>query len=103
MTAPNEPSEAPRWTPGRILLLVVHWAIILNFVFQVGYAGYMVFAVVKPPEADGPLFAAALTMPFEMMVTRRLYASEFWVAFSGLAIYLALTEIAPRMWRLPRR
>ena len=103
MTDVPDSPPAPRWTLGRILLRVVHWPIIANFVFQVGYAGYMVFAVVKPEHTEGPLFAAALTMPFELMVTRRLYASEFWVAFSGLAIYLALTEIGPRMWRLPQR
>ena len=32
----------------------------------------------------------------ELMVTRRLYAIEFWIATAGLAIYLALTEIGPR-------
>ncbi len=33
----------------------------------------------------------------ELLAKRRLYALEFWVAFSGFAIYLALTELLPRM------
>ncbi len=81
----------------RLLLLVVHWAIIVNFVVQIGYAAYMVFGVLKPPGIDGPLYEAALTIPHELMVTRRLYAIEFWIAMVGLAIYLALTEIGPRL------
>jgi len=32
--------------------------------------------------------------------TRRLYAIECWIAIAGLAIYLAITEIGPRFWRL---
>ncbi|MCA9546964.1 MAG: hypothetical protein KC613_21325 [Myxococcales bacterium] len=81
---------------GRWLLRGLHWAIILNFAFEMAYAGYMVFAVIKPEGHSGPLLAAAKTMPFELMVTRRLYAIEFWIATAGLAIYLALTEIGPR-------
>ena len=80
----------------RALLLLLHGAIIANFAFEMIYAGYMVFAVIKPEGLTGPLMEAALTMPFEMMVTRRLYAIEFWIATAGLSIYLALTEIAPR-------
>lgn len=81
----------------RVVLLVIHWAIILNFLFEIAYAGYLVFAVLKPPGVDGPLFEKALTIPHELMVTRRLYAIEFWIATAGLAIYLALTEIGPRL------
>jgi hypothetical protein len=31
------------------------------------------------------------------MVTRRLYAIECWIAIAGLCIYLAITEIGPRL------
>jgi len=88
----------------RIVLLTVHWAIILNFLIEIAYAGYLVFAVLKPPGIDGPLFDKALEIPHELMVTRRLYAIEFWIATAGLAIYLALTEIGPRLraQRAPR-
>lgn len=81
----------------RIVLLVIHWAIIVNFVVEIAYAGYVVFAVLAPPGHSGPLFEKALEIPHELMVTRRLYAIEFWIATVGLAIYLALTEIGPRL------
>jgi len=81
----------------RIVLLVLHWAIIVNFVIEIAYAGYVVFAVLAPPGHSGPLFEKALSIPHELMVTRRLYAIEFWIATAGLAIYLALTEIGPRL------
>ena len=85
----------------RILLLLVHWAIILNFAFEIAYGGYMVFVVVRPEGVSGPLMAAATSVPFEMMVTRRLYAIEVWIATAGLAVYLALTEIGPRLRASP--
>ncbi len=75
---------------------LLHWALILNFLVQMGYAAFMVFVVWAPEGVDGPLWEAAREVPFEHMVTRRLYALEFWVATGALAIYLALTEIAPR-------
>jgi hypothetical protein len=81
----------------RILWRVLHFGIILNFAVEVIYAGYMVFAVIKPEGVTGPLFGAAQQLPFEMMVTRRLYAIEFWIATAGLSLYLALTEIGPRV------
>ena len=81
----------------RRVFKVLHWGIILNFVVQMFYAGYMVFVVVRPEGVSGPLWAAAKSIPFEMMVTRRLYAIEFWIATGALCIYLALTEIGPRL------
>ena len=58
----------------------------------------MVFNILRPEGgAGGPLFERALEIPHEQMVTRRLYAMEFWIAAAGLAIYLALTEIGPRL------
>ncbi len=78
------------------LLTLVHWAIIAHLAIEVVYAGYMVFAVLRPPGVSGPLGAAAATVPLELMVPRRLYALEHWVAFVGLALYLAVTEILPR-------
>ena len=89
-------SEKKKITWPRMLLLVLHWGIIANFVVEICYAAYMVFVVVAP-EGGGPLMERAKTFPFEQMVTRRLYATEFWIAFAGLAIYLAITEIRPRL------
>ena len=84
-------SKRPGW------LVAIHTVIILNFLIQMGYAAYMVFVVVAP-EGGGPLFEAARSFPFEKMVTRRLYAIEFWIATCGFAIYLAITEVRPRFW-----
>lgn len=89
--------------PRRSLLgwfwLLVHAVIILNFLVQMGYAAYMVFVVWAPEQTSGPLWEVARDIPFEHMVTRRLYALEFWLATVGLSIYLALTEIGPRLRR----
>ena len=81
----------------RTLLLTIHWVIILNFVIEIAYAGYMVFSVLRPDTGGGPLFEKALTMPFQQMTTRRLYAIECWIAMAGLAVYLGITEIGPRL------
>ena len=78
---------------------LLHWIIIFNLLIQIAYASYMVFFVVTPAEASGPLLGAAETLPFEKMVTRRLYAIECWIAIAGLSIYLAITEIGPRFRR----
>ena len=75
---------------------LLHAFIILNLLVQVFYGAYMVFFVVTG-EGSGPLWGQALEMPFEKMVTRRLYALETWVAIVGLSIYLGLTEILPRV------
>ena len=79
-----------------LVLMTLHWVIILNFVVEIGYATHMIFNVVAP-EGGGPLLEQAKTFPFEMMMTRRLYAVECWLAIAGLSIYLALTEIGPRL------
>ena len=78
----------------RTALKSLHWIIIANLAIQMAYAAWMVF-VVFAPDTTGPLFDAALTMPHEKMVTRRLYATEFWIACVGLSLYLGITEIAP--------
>ena len=78
-------------------LKVIHWFIIGNLTVQVCYATYMIFFVFKPEGVSGPLYQAAKKIPFELMVTRRLYAIEYWVAFGALAIYLAITEFYPRI------
>ena len=81
---------------GYYFLQVIHWVIIINFAIEIAYANYMIFSVFSPPEA-GPLFDKAKSFPFEMMMTRRLYAVEAWLAIVGLSVYLAITEIRPRM------
>lgn len=76
---------------------IIHWAIILTLVQEFLYASYMIFFVVRPESHQGPLLAKAKEIPFELMVTRRLYAIEAWIAFGALAIYLAITVILPKL------
>ncbi len=76
-------------------LQIIHWVIIVNFALQIFYGAYMTFFVITTGKV-GPLADAAKTIPFELMMTRRLYASETWIAITGLALYFAITEILPR-------
>jgi len=76
---------------------VVHGLVLLNFLTGMGYAAYVLFVVLAPEGGGGPLWSRAAEVPMELMARRRLYALEFWVAFAGFAVYLALTEIVPRM------
>lgn len=79
---------------GRERWKVIHWLIIVNFVLEVGYGFYMVFFV----EGGGrlPLFRRATEIPVEVILRRRLYAIETWLAIVGLALYFAITEVLPR-------
>ena len=82
---------------GRRVVLLIHGAIIINFLFEIGYASFMVFRVLSPHGVEGPLWGQALSIPHDLLVARRLYAIEGWIAIAGLTIYLAITEIAPRL------
>ncbi len=72
---------------------VLHGFIILNFAVEIIYSVYMLFVALG---SGGPLFARVNEISFEMLVSRRLYAIEAWIAITGLSLYLAITEIAPR-------
>lgn len=74
---------------------LLHWAIIIHFLMEIGYCAYLVFIVLRPEGLSGPLGSQALSIPHDLMVTRRLYAIECWIATAGLVIYLAITE--PRL------
>jgi hypothetical protein len=82
-------------------LLALHGFIVVNFLVEIAYATWMVFGVLQPP-GGGPLGARALELDHSWMVTRRLYALECWVAIAGLCIYLAITEVGPRLQRARR-
>lgn len=82
---------------------IVHAIIIANFLIEIVYCSIQVFVVLNAGTV-GPLFGAALDMDMDLFLKRRLYAIETWIAIGGLAIYLAITELAPRAWRsLPER
>jgi hypothetical protein len=86
-------------TPLPLALRVVHVAIIANLLVQCVYGAFQVFWVLQPPGTIGPMFGHATEIPFELMMARRMYALESWVAFLGLALYVGVTEILPRRWR----
>lgn len=73
---------------------VLHWFIILNFLAEILYGMYMVFFVVGGTR--WPLMAKAVDIPMNVILRRRLYAIEAWVAIAGLSIYLGITEMVPR-------
>lgn len=73
---------------------IIHNLIILNFIVEIIYSTYMVFFVVGGSRF--PLLRSALETPIEIIMKRRLYAIEGWLAIGGLAIYLAITELLPR-------
>ena len=72
----------------------IHWFIIVNFLIQIAYGFYMVFFEVTPPGHSGPLFGAAGKLDPELMMIRRAYALETWVAIGGLSICLLYTSDA---------
>jgi hypothetical protein len=63
------------------------------FILEIGYGFYMVFFVVGG--SRWPLMAKAIETPIEVILKRRLYAIETWIAIAGLAVYLALTVFLP--------
>ncbi len=81
-------------------LRVLHWIMIANFVSGMAYAAWAVMVLLAPEgSSGGPLFGQAATVNMELMARRRLYSLEFWIASSGLACYLGITEYLPRILR----
>lgn len=94
MKTPISFHKPPTW------LRILQAAILLHFVLEVFYTGYETMIVLRPPGAGfGPLGAAAITISDSLFLKRRLYAIEHWIAFSGLALFLAVTEMLPRLLR----
>lgn len=80
---------------------VLHGFIIINFLVEICYGFYMVFFVVGG--SRWPLMAGAVETPIEIILKRRLYAIEVWIAVAGLVIYIALTEYLPRKLEIMRK
>ena len=82
----------------KAFLKAIHFLIIINFLAEIFYVFYIFFFILTPADGHvGPLASRAKEIGFELMVTRRLYAIELWIAVSGLAIYLAITEFYPSL------
>lgn len=80
---------------------VLHGFIIINFLIEIMYGFYMVFFVVGG--SRWPLMARAIETPIEIILKRRLYAIEVWIAVAGLVVYIALTEFLPRKLELMQK
>lgn len=79
----------------------LHIFIIGNFVAEIAYVFYVFFFTLKPEDgSSGPLWGKAALIPMELMLRRRLYATELWIAILGLSIYLAITVIYPRIRKI---
>ena len=66
---------------------VLHGLIVTLFVYQCLYAAYQVFVTFQPDGTFGPLNSTAATVSNDIVMMRRLYALEGWIAFAGLAVY----------------
>jgi hypothetical protein len=75
----------------KILWQILHWFIIVNFILEIIYGMVQTFFILVPEGViPGPLLGRSIDIPFELMVTRRLYAIETWIGIAGLTIYLAI-------------
>ncbi len=90
------PAPVQTWARWPVWARVAHVFFIVNLIAQMTYAAFQVFVVMQPEGVVGPMFGQATSMPFEMMMIRRMYAIEAWIAFGILAIYLGVTELLPR-------
>lgn len=90
---PRELPEDPRHAAWPL----AHRFIVTILVFQSLYSCYQVFVVLAPAGHVGLLFNVADDIDPALLMSRRLYAIEGWIAFVGLVVYLALTE--PRLRR----
>jgi len=71
----------------------IHYLIVLLFLSELIYLAYVIFVVLQPDVGGITLSDNAAIIDMDLMTKRRLYAIEFWIAFSGFAIYLAITEL----------
>jgi hypothetical protein len=76
---------------------ILHWFLIINLAAESLYGFYMVFFIIGGSRWS--LFAKAVNTPVEVILKRRPYAIETWVALGALAIYLAITEILPHKFQ----
>ena len=75
----------------------VHYFLIFLFVTQMMYCMHQVFVVHGVGGWNPVLLGRATEISQEQFMARRMYALEGWLAMIGLSMYLALTEMLPRM------
>ncbi len=84
----------------KVILYLIHYGIIINFILQVLNGVYQISFVYTVEGLTWPLLGASAGLDHETMMVRRAYALETWIAITGLCIYLALTEIMPRLKKI---
>ena len=72
---------------------LIHYLIIINFLVEITYSITMVFFIIGG--GKWPLLRRAVETPVEIILKRRLYAIEAWIAIGALCVYLALTVYLP--------
>lgn len=76
-------------------------ALILHLVADFLYSPYMALFVMRPPNGRiGPLHTMAAEVPYELILARRLYTIEMWLAFIGLVLYLRFRRY---IWGFPEK
>lgn len=76
-------------------------ALILNLVGDFLYSPYMALVVMRPPNGRiGPLHTLAAEIPYDLILVRRLYVIEMWVAFIALVIYLRFRK---ELWKFSEK
>lgn len=78
------------------MLRALHALILVSLLGEAAYCAVQVFVVLQPEGHVGPLLGLADDVPIELLVARRLYAIEGWIAFGFACLYLGLTEVLPR-------
>jgi hypothetical protein len=78
---------------------ILHVAIIGILVLQAVYSFVQLLVFLQPEGVVGPLFGTARDIDHDLLMARRAYAIEGWIALVGLFLYLAVTEIGPRRRR----
>jgi hypothetical protein len=76
---------------------LIHYLIIINLLVEIIYSMVMVFYEVGG--GKWPLLGRAIDTPIEVILKRRLYGIEGWIALGTLCIYLALTVYLPAKLR----
>lgn len=79
---------------------LLHYFILTNFIVEIFYGFYMVFYAVGG--GKWPLMAKAEETPIEVILKRRLYSIETWIAIAGLTGYLGVTEFLPQKLNAPQ-
>ncbi|TVR00363.1 MAG: hypothetical protein EA398_11510 [Deltaproteobacteria bacterium] len=97
--SPQPHAHAAEQRPHRMALWL-HRLILATFTLGLAYTAWMVFFILAP-DAPGPLLGRATETSADLMMARRLYAIEGWITFAGFCIYLAVTEVVPRLHRRP--